>query len=752
MNSRSSYLRISAIGLSVTAVGVALIVGCKSTLEVRMDRYQGELLLSEPARLQRLESLVLSTQAALDSYVKEAVEILNPALRPSGSSSTPLTGSRHRDALALAATITIPQSWRDPFRPSPSDAVRQQFLFYCIQSDLSGSLEVRSEKPDELTIESLSEAFPTQGQLDPKQSVAPQAANDVLPRTFRNASQSRPWLKWSNDEQRGSPNKTGETPEVMTRMDVYSASLRFAEQMQALARTLETADGGLRNLLRDRMALRILDLAGPSPSWMLKALVRYRELEDSADIDPALRGGEKEVRAVFEANREKMRIAFKSSLGAFERNTAGSNTDNEVKLLEDRALDLLFRMWLTLEESYPRIAGIANFGAPAVSKTPLCPDIADDPRCELRKAQLNVIKRLNTNLTSLLGSTSAAEGEENAPKGRASGSGDNGIDAKAKPDETTPAKLGSSAEGQKEEKVDAGMNEVVGGSSGSGDSSKGKDAQAKAGETSSADLKGKVKDYFDAIEYTLVRLNELENPYVPVPSAGAYLALEEFRQAIEAQQRPGLDLGSTWQPITKVEVQAGANANYVVMRDHVGNWQVKAARNDPTELINAGYSTALAVLDVATQTGSATSYLREAYQDFAKKQQAGLGTPLAMDGFVDLLQKRYDDALAVLEPALEQAREDFQTRKDDLKTKEDDLKGKLKDDPQAAKQETKDAQVARDQTKAQLEDARKALRARLEDQLELQDSLVSDLVIVQQALEGATAPTNGEKKEDEKSP
>ena len=56
--------------------------------------------------------------------------------------------------------------------------------------------------------------------------------------------------------------------------------------------------------------------------------------------------------------------------------------------------------------------------------------------------------------------------------------------------------------------------------------------------------------------------------------------------------------------ISKIEVEAGSNAGYALIRDQLGNWQVKKMRNDPTELINAVFGSTIAAAEFIRSTSS----------------------------------------------------------------------------------------------------------------------------------------------------
>ena len=148
---------------------------------------------------------------------------------------------------------------------------------------------------------------------------------------------------------------------------------------------------------------------------------------------------------------------------------------------------------------------------------------------------------------------------------------------------------------------------------------------------------GQLVGHLALVKETRRRVEELQAAYIGIDSAGAYLGLEQVAEFIRFQERPG-QLVKSWVPITHVRVKAGANANYVVMRDHLGNWQVKAARNDATELVDAIYGSALGVIELASQGGSVSRNLKDAYADFTKKVGEQRVVPYGMRNLLDNLR------------------------------------------------------------------------------------------------------------------
>jgi hypothetical protein len=222
--------------------------------------------------------------------------------------------------------------------------------------------------------------------------------------------------------------------------------------------------------------------------------------------------------------------------------------------------DLYYGLWVTLEETYPRISGLGNFilkdeyyrsdGVTAEGKADSCHRLEE---CEMKAAQTLVAKDLRAKVQKVL-----------------------------------------------EAQTD------------------GKDPQA----------------LLNGHQNLLQQLNRMKNPYIPIQSTGAYLAANEALRLIISQLRPGFEPFQDWQLTTTVQVDAGSNANYVIMRDHLGNWQVKAAKDDPSELINAVYGGVAAALDLAASgsTGASARELRKVYEKYlaSRADAAGRPAPLAM--------------------------------------------------------------------------------------------------------------------------
>ncbi len=135
----------------------------------------------------------------------------------------------------------------------------------------------------------------------------------------------------------------------------------------------------------------------------------------------------------------------------------------------------------------------------------------------------------------------------------------------------------------------------------------------------------------------LNQLSELENPYVNITTTGAYLGLENFQDAIARQDRPGLMLSDDWQIVSVVTASAAARADYVIMRDHLGNWQIKSASNDPTELINAASNGVLAAGELIASGSSASKQFNEKFSAFAKEHREETAGVQGLVGLVESL-------------------------------------------------------------------------------------------------------------------
>lgn len=160
------------------------------------------------------------------------------------------------------------------------------------------------------------------------------------------------------------------------------------------------------------------------------------------------------------------------------------------------------------------------------------------------------------------------------------------------------------------------------------------------------------------IRRLLEELREMRNPYLQIQATGAYLALDEVTQALAALNRPTSDTFSVWKPVTTVGVQAGANANYVVMRDHLGNWQVKATSNDPTELINAVFGVAAGAVHLAAKsgTGGLSDYLKTLQTSAEARKNEGDAPdkhPLGMSDLLEESKRKHAAALQALDARIQ---------------------------------------------------------------------------------------------------
>ena len=151
-----------------------------------------------------------------------------------------------------------------------------------------------------------------------------------------------------------------------------------------------------------------------------------------------------------------------------------------------------------------------------------------------------------------------------------------------------------------------------------------------------------LRDAQEALEF----LRNLESSYIGVRSLGDYLSLDTA-----AAEAYGMSY-DPWHTITTVFVKASTNADYVVMRDMNGNWQVKATKNDPTELINFIYGAALAAIEIATNAASGgstgmSSGLTEALtkhgQSLIENAKAGRINTWAMQEVVDAYAEYYKE-------------------------------------------------------------------------------------------------------------
>lgn len=158
----------------------------------------------------------------------------------------------------------------------------------------------------------------------------------------------------------------------------------------------------------------------------------------------------------------------------------------------------------------------------------------------------------------------------------------------------------------------------------------------------------------EALEF----LRYMESPYIGVRPLGDYLSLDTA-----AAEAYGMSY-DPWHTISTTFVRASTNADYVVMRDMNGNWQVKATKNDPTELINFIYGAALAAIEIATNaasggtTGSSsalTGALTQHGKSLIENAQAGRINTWAMQELVDAYGEFYaketkivDDRIATL--------------------------------------------------------------------------------------------------------
>ena len=133
----------------------------------------------------------------------------------------------------------------------------------------------------------------------------------------------------------------------------------------------------------------------------------------------------------------------------------------------------------------------------------------------------------------------------------------------------------------------------------------------------------------------LDQLGRLENPYLNVTTTSAYLGLENFQDAIARQDRPGLMRSDDWPVVSRVSAAAAANANYVIMRDHLGNWQIKSASNDPRELINAASNGVLAATALVASGKSVSKQFNKSFSAFAKEYQ---GETAGVQGLVELVK------------------------------------------------------------------------------------------------------------------
>ncbi len=122
-------------------------------------------------------------------------------------------------------------------------------------------------------------------------------------------------------------------------------------------------------------------------------------------------------------------------------------------------------------------------------------------------------------------------------------------------------------------------------------------------------------------------LGEIAHAYAPVKPTSAYLALDEVR-SMASRADWGTGLGSAnWREVTEVEIVGGPGAKtlFVVMRDHLGNWQIKQASSDPGPMLAAAQNTISGVgeLLMAHASGGATEVKKVISKRIASSQSSG---------------------------------------------------------------------------------------------------------------------------------
>jgi hypothetical protein len=112
-----------------------------------------------------------------------------------------------------------------------------------------------------------------------------------------------------------------------------------------------------------------------------------------------------------------------------------------------------------------------------------------------------------------------------------------------------------------------------------------------------------VEQSIHGVSERLKDLDHLDARYVPIKSTSAYLGLAQMRTQLDGTQWGAGPGNNQWEPVTTVSV-VGSPASktvFVVMRDHLGNWQVKQTLNDPSAMLAAVQNGSLNLLELMLQ-------------------------------------------------------------------------------------------------------------------------------------------------------
>ena len=532
---------------AVIACACFLFVGCKSTLVVTVDHYEGELTLSKEAQRARVMSLSNSAVQHLVTAFRAAEELQQDFL--SQQNKAPKLKEKIRPLTDLKAHLWNTIRWaiahgfahRDP----PLENQRREVLEQGLQF-------VEAGEPPSLKHRKRAGLNPAPNASQPVQVMqAMQVQQDPVPLSFQDF--------YGDLSRLVSADVFDDDPKQVVATVAFA--IQFAERLRSLQREMEQIDENARRWIE----------------------VRFRNARKSAEkltkIDED--GSESSISNLLKEVGLALGIVGNESVENLrdELEMKPVSGDLPAAYLERYYEDLYYGLWATLEEIYPRISGLGNFilkeefnrseNSKAEGEGEACHRVEE---CQMKAAQAIVAK-----------------------------------DLRAKVEKT----IGAQAEGK--------------------------------------DLRALLIGHHDLLQ----QLNRMKNPYIPVQSTGSYLAANEALRLIISQLRPGFEPFQDWQQITTVQVEAGADANYVIMRDHLGNWQVKAAKDDPSELINAVYGGVAAALDLAASgsSGASSRELRKIYRDYlaSKANAAARPAPLAMEDLLATIRGSHEAKLGELD-------------------------------------------------------------------------------------------------------
>lgn len=778
----------------IVALLGALALGCASSyVEVKVSRYQGDLILSEEARLKRAESLAVATGSRLVDGLVEAIridQVLQKRLerlegygfekRWIGHSREIALLKSHRSQLNVVSKLAM-TFFEDRIKEVADDA-KQDGLIRALRSIPDVDLEVQElltltgEEPANIESKIARERDGDAESVKLKYAIA---FVESLRGFLRTSDASAPHA------------------------EVNRKLLLVAEQFHAIQRTIEEINPRGASLLkwraREREHHAINDRNRRRVSMDQSDSVVPQTYKSLSQINRERDRALSEYREYY-SNQDYASVGDQDPRATWNGMTAVEilRREDEKELIYEKhfLLEFLEPVWISLQESYPHISGLANFYEKTNSKrrepdlrviralqgkiSAAIQEVIDKEKEEVQKLRTSgelapyfaaerVLQRAEADLAEKAAVRKRAEEslqkarcaeEEAKDKGNTNTQGStvpssdaitslvtNVVAAANAHEAATTTRNGAKTQLEKIGKESAThlgkfnamqkgltaleaqfkeIKEMV-----SNDSSLTAERNRQWGlviraqttvldaylKTLSGDLNAKLRsERLRSLLEELELLRELESSFVNVATTGAYLSLENIRHVINRQDRPDLFHIDDWNEVTTARAEAGAKAEYVIMRDHLGNWNVKSTSNDPTELIRAATNGVIAAISLATESGNMGQNLKNRLNNFATKYES---EKLGVEGLDALVQDLKAERLG-LEKAIDDAKKALDAAESDLaKAKEsesepaDPADGDGAADDSAAEDAATKAEVTKKAEEA-VDAAKKAYRESLE--------------------------------------